>query len=342
MKKFSKILVFITLLALIITACAPAAKPKDAPDTAKPEEPAAPAKAVKVALVLPGVISDAGWNASAYKGVMTAKEELGVEVAYSESVAMPDFEATFRDYASKGYDIVIGHGSEFGDAALMVAKEFPETYFAITNCDVKAANVAGLDTKNEESGYMAGFVAGTITKTKKVGYVGAMEIVAMKRAEEGYKLGVKAACPDCEVLVGYTGSFDDIAKGKETALAQIDKGADVIFQYADASGLGVIEAGKEKNIALIGMTEDQSPLAPDNVVTSTLQALGPIIVSIVKEVQDGKFVPNEVRLYGYDTGAYDLAPLNKKLVTDEQAAKIEAAVADMKAGQIELPHLSGH
>ncbi len=338
MKKLWKVSIFFVLLALVISACAPAT-PTAAPAATQP--PAA-APQMKVALVLPGVISDAGWNAAAYEGLMAAKEQLGVEVAYSEAVPMPDFEATFRDYASKGYNLIIGHGSEFGDAALTVAKEFPNTYFAITNSDVKAANVTGLDTKNEESGYMAGYVAGTITKSKKVGYVGAIEIVAMKRAEEGFKLGVQAACPDCEVLVGYTGSFDDIAKGKETALAQIDKGADVVFQYADASGLGVIEAAKEKNVMAIGMTSDQSPLAPDHVVTSTLQKLAPIIISIVREVQEGKFVPNQVHLYGYDTGAYDLAPLNKKLVSDEQAAKIEAVLADMKAGKIKLPHLSGH
>lgn len=337
MKITYKISAILVMLALFVSACAPAATPTAAPEAPKPEKTGP----VKVALVLPGVISDAGWNASAYEGVMAAKDQLGVEVAYSEAVAMPDFEATFRDYASKGYNLIIGHGSEFGDAALTVAKEFPNTYFAITNSNVKAANVAGLDTKNEESGYIAGYVAGTITKTKKVGYVGAIEIVAMKRGAEGFELGVKAACPDCEALVGWTGSFDDIAKGKETALAQYEKGADVIFQYADASGLGVLEAAKEKGKAAIGMTSDQSPLAPDNVVTSTLQGLAPIIVSIVKEVQDGKFVPNTVRLYGYDTGAYDLAPLSKKWVTDEQALKIQAVVADLKAGKIELPHLSG-
>ena len=337
MKRFMKVSVLIVLLAMLVSACAPAS-PTAAPEEAS--QPAASSGAIKVALVLPGVISDAGWNASAYEGLTAAKDQLGVEIAYSESVPLADFEATFRDYASKGYNLIIGHGSEFGDAALTVAQEFPDTFFAITNSDVKAANVAGLDTKNEESGYMAGYVAGTISKSKKVGYVGAMEIVAMKRAEEGFKLGAQAACPDCEVLVGYTGSFDDIAKGKETALAQIDNGADVVFQYADASGLGVLEAAKEKNVAAIGMGSDQSELAPDNVVTSTIQKLAPIIVSITQEVQEGKFVPNQVRLYGYNTGAYDLAPLNSKLVTDEQAAKIQAVLDDMKAGKIELPHLS--
>jgi len=335
--KYIKIISIFILLATIIASCAP--KATETP--AVTEEPVAPEKKIKVALVLSGVISDASWNASAYEGLMAAEKELGVEGAYSESVQQPEFEAAFRDYANKGYDIVIGHGSEFGDAALVVAKEFPNTYFAITNSDVKAANVAGLDTKNEESGYIAGFIAGTLTKTKKVGYVGSMEIVGMLRGAEGFQLGVKAACPDCEALIAYTGSFDDIAKGKETALALYDNGADIIWQYADASGLGVIDAAKAENMLVIGMGTDQTSLAPDNMVTSTIQHLGPIIVSIVKEVQDGSFTPNTVRLNGYDTGAYELAPLNKKLVTPEQEAAIMAVVDQLVAGQIELPHLSG-
>lgn len=338
MRAVYKVSLVLVLLALLVSACAPATP---AAPAATEAPPAAEAEKVRVALVLPGVISDAGWNASAYEGLMAAKDQLGVEVAYSEAVQMPDFETTFRDYANKGYDLIIGHGSEFGDAALKVAQEFPDTYFAITNSDAKAANVAGLDTKNEESGYIAGITAGTLTKSKVVGYVGAMEIVAMQRGEEGFRKGVETVCPDCKVLVAYTGSFDDMAKGKETALAQIDNGADVIFQYADASGLGVIEAAKEKNKMAIGMTNDQSSLAPDHVVTSTLQKLAPIIVSIVKEVQDGSFKPNEVRLYGYDTGAYDLAPLNTKLVTPEQQKAIMDVVAALKAGTVELPHLSG-
>jgi basic membrane protein A len=341
MKHIGKVLILVVLIALFASACQPAAATETAAEpTAAQEKPAQPTGVVKAALILPGVISDAGWNAAAYDGLMAAKDELGVEVAYSESVQLPDFEATFRDYASQGYNIVIGHGSEFGDAALTVAKEFPDTDFAVTNSNVKAANVAGLDTKNEETGYMAGFIAGTLTTSKTVGYVGAMEIVAMKRGEEGYRLGVAAACPDCEVLVSYVGSFDDIAKGKETALGQIDKGADVMFAYADAAGLGVLEAAQDKGILAIGSGYDQKEIAPKAVVVSCLQKLAPMIVSIVKEVQDGTFKPNEVRMYGYDTGAYDLTELDMTMVTQEQADKIYAVRDQLKAGQIELPHLT--
>ena len=341
MKHISKVMILIAVLALLLSACQPAAATQ-AP--AAEEKPAAPEgkKVVKAALILPGVASDAGWNAAAYSGLMAAKEQLGAEVAYSESVQLADFEATFRDYASQGYDVVIGHGSEFGDAALAVAKEFPNTYFAVTNSNVKAANVAGLDTKNEETGYMAGFIAGTVTKTKTVAYVGAMEIVAMKRAEEGFKLGVAAACPDCQVLVSWIGSFDDVAKGKENGLAMIDKGADVLDAAADAASLGVLDAAKDRGVYGIsgGGSTDLLAAYPKTVLATTLQHLDPLIVQIVKEVQDGTFQPNTVRVHGYDTGVYELGPLNMTIITQEQADKILAVEEQLKAGKISLPHLS--
>ncbi len=343
MSKLKSALVFLVLVltATALASCAQATPEPEVAPTATKEAPPEVKEELKVALILPGVITDAGWNASAYAGLKAAEEQLGVETAYSESVPAPDFEVTFRDYAAQGYDIIIGHGSEFADAALTVAAEFPDTYFAVTNAGVKAPNVAGLDTKNQESGYIGGIVAGLVSQTKKVGYVGAMEILAMKRAEEGFKLGVAEVCPECEVLVSYTGSFDDIAKGKEAGLAQIDAGADVLFQYADASGLGVIEAAEEQDKMAIfgGGGEDARSLAPDNIVVTCLQKLAPMIVSIVQEVQDGTFTPNQVRLYGYDTGAYNLGPLNEALVTPEQADIIQGYVEKLQAGEVDLPHL---
>lgn len=342
MKKLKNGLVYllVLLIAASLVSCAEKTPEPTEPPPATEEAPPA-AEEIRVALVLPGVITDAGWNASAYAGLKAAEEQLGVETAYSESVPAPDFEATFRDYASQGYDIIIGHGSEFADAALTVAAEFPDTYFAVTNAGVKAPNVAGLDTKNQESGYIGGIIAGLVSQTKKTGYVGAMEILAMKRAEEGFKLGVAEVCPECEVLVSYTGSFDDIAKGKEAGLAQIDAGADVLFSYADASGLGVIEAAEEQDKMAIhgGAEDDTRSLAPDNMVATCLQKLAPMIVSIVQEVQDGTFTPNQVRLYGYDTGAYNLGPLNEALVTPEQSDIIQGYVEKLQAGEIDLPHM---
>lgn len=276
MKKIFAWISILLLGTLILSACAPA--------TVAPAKPAAtqaasaPAKKLKVALVMSGVITDGSWNAAAYQGLMDAVKKFpDIETAYSESVPLADFENTYRDYASKGYNLIIGHGSQFADVTLLVAKDNPNTYFAVTNADVSAANVAGMDTKNEEVGYMGGFIAGLLSKTKTVGYVGGQEILAMKRAELGFVKGVPASCAECKPLVSYVGDSKDAVKGKETGLAMIDKGADVIYHSADAAGLGVIEAAKEKKIIMIGNTSDQSKLAPDNIVTSTVRNLAPVI-----------------------------------------------------------------
>ncbi|NPV77565.1 MAG: BMP family protein [Anaerolineae bacterium] len=331
MKNTLRILYLIVILALALAACAPQAAPTEAP---------AAQQKIKVALVLPGTINDNGWSQVAYDGVMAGAKETGAEVAYTESSQLPDFEAIYRDYANKGYTLVIGHGSEYADVALKIGKEFPKTYFAVTNADVKAENVAGLDTKNEEAGYLAGFIAGTLTKTKKVGIIGAMEIVAMKRAGEGFDIGAKASCPDCQTMHAWVGSFDDAGKGKETAMAMIEQGVDVVYANADAAGIGIISGCKEKGVMVIGDTGDQSSLAPDLVITSMMQNLNPMFVEIMQEVANGKFIPNNVRMNGFDTGIYFIADLNKKLVSDEQAAKILAEVEKVKNNQVKLPHMS--
>jgi basic membrane protein A len=326
MKHMIKLLGLIIMLTMVLSACQPAA-------------PAAPDK-LKIALVLPGTINDNGWSQVAYDGVMAGANETGAEVAYTESSQLPDFESIYRDYANKGYNLVVGHGSEYADVALKVGKEFPNTCFAVTNADVKAENVAGLDTKNEEAGYLSGFIAGVITKTKKVAIVNAMEIVAMKRAVEGFELGVKASCPDCEFVVSWIGSFDDVGKGKETTLAVIEQGVDVVYANGDAAAMGIIAACNEKGVMIIGDTGDQTSLAPDYVVTNMMQNLTPMFVEIVKEVADGKFVPNNVRMNGFDTGIYYITPLNEKLVTEEQSAKIMAEVEKVTKNEVELPHMS--
>lgn len=334
MKITMKLFSFILLVALLLSACGP----KEAPPEEQAQAPAS--EEVKVALVLPGVINDNGWCQTAYQGVISGQKETNAEIAYSESVQLPDFDATYRDYANKGYDLVIGHGSEFADVAMKVGSEFPNTYFAVTNADVKGPNIAGLDTKNEEAGYLAGYIAGLLSKTKTVGIISAMEIVAMKRAAEAFPIGVKASCPDCKALVSWVGSFDDVGKGKETALAQIEQGADVIYANGDASSLGMIQAAKEKGVLIVGDTQDQTSLAPDLVITNMMQNLDPMFIEIMKEVDEGKFTPNLVRLNGFDTGIYSITSPNMNVVTQEQADKILAEVERVKNGEVDLPHMS--
>jgi basic membrane protein A len=337
MKKVFAWISILLLGTLILSACAPAVVATEKPAATKAAEPV---KKVKVALVMSGVITDGSWNAAAYQGLMDAVKKFpDIETAYSESVPLADFENTYRDYASKGFNLIIGHGSQFADVTLLVAKDNPNTYFAVTNADVSAANVAGLDTKNEEVGYMGGFIAGLLSKSKTVGYVGGQEILAMKRAELGFVKGVPASCPDCKPLVSYVGDSKDAVKGKETGLAMIDKGADAIYHSADAAGLGVIEAAKEKKIIMIGNTSDQRKLAPDNIVTSTVRNLAPVITQIISELVAGTF-KGGVRMHGFDTGIYFLADFNKNLITDAQIALVKAEVQKLIDGTVKLEHIS--
>lgn len=356
MKKEKVLSILLVFLFVFLSACtapttqAPAEDPKAPaepekaaalPEAAKPADTEAPKK-VKVAMILSGKVSDGGWNANAFSGLMAAEKELDIETAYSEDVQAPDAESAFRDYASKGYDIVIGHGSQYADAVITVATEFPKVFFAVTNADVKADNVAGLDTKNEETGYLSGYVMGKLSKSKKIAFLGSVEIVALLRSEEGFKLGAKDACPDCEVISAWTGSFDDLAKEKETVLALTEKGVDGL---QDAAGLGGIEGCKEYGcyVTYMGGSENLISRAPENMAVSLYHSLDVVIVGIVKEVVEGKFVPNEVRIHGFDTGVYGAElnmPLLEKNLSAEDITDIKNVVEKLKKDEIKLPHLS--
>lgn len=329
-KKTIYALIAVLVVVVLTAGCAPKATP-----TAVVEE-----KPLRVALIMEGVITDAGWNADAYNGLMEASTKIpGVEVAYSESVKTPDWEATMRDYGSQGFDVILCHHSLMTDTVALVAPEFPDSLYVVSNSGIKGVNMSGLDTKNEESGYMAGYIAGLVSKTKKTGYIVSWDALFSRRAKVGFEAGVAASCSDCTVLTTIIGSSDDLAAGKEAGLAMYDAGVDVIWQYADAAGLGVIEAAKERNLMVIGSGADQLDLAPDNLVTTTGQFLSPLIFSVIQGVKDGSFVANQAHLYGYDTGLYDLGRINDKLVTAEQKEAIEKVRQDLKDGKIAIEHL---
>lgn len=297
-------------------------------------------KAVKVALILRGEITDQSWNTVGYQGLLAAQDQFGVEIAYRESVQPPEYEKAFSDYARQGYNLVIGHGSEFGDAAVKAAEEFPGIFFAVTNGDVKGPNLAGMDTKNEEMGYIAGCIAALLSKSRVVAFIGATRIVAMARAEQGFFEGVKAFGPDCKVLSAYIGSFDDEEMGRKTGSELIAQKADVLFNNDDAAGLGVMRVAEEQGVIAIGSDYDQKAIAPGAVLTSVLANVTPMILSIVKEVVDDAFKPGVVRMYGFDTGTYDLTPLDLSMVTQAQAGKIYAVRDQLASGEIQLPHIS--
>lgn len=344
MLKKSFLIALVLLVVVLSSACAQqqTAVPVEPTKEVQVEPTEVPQEPVKVALVLESVITDAGWNAAGYEGLVSAAEQIpGIETAYSENIKSADWVATARDYANQGFDIVLLHHGWMADTALEVAPDFPDTLFVVSNSGITGPNYVGLDTKNEESGCMAGYIAGTVSKTKKVGAIMAWEgVLPFRRGMLGFAQCLKEACPDCEYSESYVGSSEDIAGGKEAALAMYDAGIDVIWQYADATGLGVVEAAEETGQMVIGSGSDQLELGPKSVVGTTVQSLGPVLVDVIQGTIDGTYDPTVHHLYGYDNGAYALGELNMDLLTEEQAAAINAWRDKLVNGEIELEHIA--
>src|SRR4030042_2805518 len=185
-------LVAIALLAgLMLTACGTPAPP--------PEEEAG----IKVALVMPGSLADQGYNAAAYAGLMAVEKGWGAEVAYSEMVPLAEYEETFRDFAAEGYDVVIGHGFEFGDPIEIIAPEFPDTSFLVVNGLVSGPNYASLLHQNHQTAYVCGYIAARMSETGKLGALGGFAYPVIIQQLEAYKLGAQSVDPNMEVTTAY-------------------------------------------------------------------------------------------------------------------------------------------
>jgi basic membrane protein A len=319
----------VLLVGLVISACGtPAAEPTPEPD-APPS----------VALVLPGSIADQGYNAAAYAGLMAIEEESGADVAYTEMVPLAEYEETFREYATEGYDVIIGHGFQFGDTVEVVAPEHPETWFLVTSGTVAGPNYASLLHQNHQAAYVAGYICGRMTETDSVGAIGGFAYPVLVQMLEGFRLGAEAANPDIEVAIAYLDSFDDIGLGKEAALAQISVGADCVLHVADAAGMGVIQACEEEGVWAVGFPYDQNELAPDTVITSTVVDYTLMLTQAYEEIVNGTFEFNTVHKYGLETRAARLADYHG-LVPEDVAAEAAEIEQQIISGELVVPLIS--
>ena len=297
-----------------------------------------------VALLLPGSISDHGWNYVAHQALMQVKEEMGSEVAFSEKVPSSDYEEVFRGYATQGFDVVMGHGFEFGDAAMKVAQNFPETYFIVTSTNIsQEPNVASFRINDPQSGFVQGVLAALMSDSKTVGIIGGMEIPPIINQQNGFEAGVRYAEEqylDGEVKVrkAMTGSFHDVAKGKEMAKAMIEAGADVLVGDADETNLGIFEAVKETDgVVAIGSSGDQAEAAPDVVVTSLVEDFGVAFTVLLGEIQEGKFEAKAHEM-GLEDGVVSMAPFRKfeDDISDQTKDRINTVIEKLKTGEINV------
>ncbi len=223
----------------------------------------APVSAFRVALLTPGPVSDAGWNAAAFEGLELVKTRLGADTALVQTKSPADFEDAFRDFASRGFALIFAHGFEYTDSAIEVARSFPDTYFVVSSGSESSANVASLTFNVDQATYVEGVLAAGVSKTGVVGAVGGIELPSVRLFFEGFKRGFLSVRPTGRILVSYTGNFDDVGGAKEAALAQISQGADVLIHNADAAGLGVFLAAAQAHVFAFGVFNNQNGVAPE-------------------------------------------------------------------------------
>lgn len=302
--------------------------------------PAFPAQAAafRVGLVTDmGGLNDDSFNFLAHNGVKRAKADLKIKTSIIESKQQTDYEKNLSTYATGGYDLVVSVGFMMGDATKKVAERFPKTKFAIidVNYPKPLPNVAGITFAEEQAGFLAGALAGLVTKRNTVGFVGGMDVPVIHRFKSGYEEGARSVNKNIKLLSGYTGNFTDSAKGYEVATAQYQQGADIVFHAAGAGGKGVIDSAKSHKRFAIGVDADQYKISPANVLSSALKKVDLAVFNVIKEAKEGRFQPGNRRLTLKD-GAVGLAPFyeHKKIVSATAQKRLAELRASLVSGKI--------
>ena len=330
-RRFSTLVHAIPLLLTI--ACQDASRESRAPSTS--------ASDFKVALLTPGPISDQAWNSGAYQGLLRIRDSLNASVSHIQTRTPADFEENFRHYGEDGYQLVFGHGFEFQDAAERVAPEFPRTVFITTSGSRVAPNVSPMVFGFEDPSYVAGVLAGSLTASNIIGAIGGTEIPPVRSSFAAFEAGARAVNPQVRVLISYVGNWEDASAGKEQAIAQIRRGADFIFQNADAAGLGIFQAAREaKTVAVFGANVDQNSVAPDVIIGSVVIDLPHAFLSVAREVKDGRFRARVLRL-GTTAGVtrFVLNPGWRDRIPAAILARVDSTERRIFSGELQPPRL---
>jgi basic membrane protein A len=264
----------------------------------------------RVGLITPGSIADAAWNSGAYAGLTAIRDSLHVEISYVEARTPGEQQEALRTYAEQGYNLVFGHGFEFQGPAERIGAEYPKTVFVVTSGErVSAAgNVVPMVFGIEEGTFLAGMIAGGMTKSNKIGFIGGIELPPIKRGYEGWLNGARRVNPHIDSRVAYLNTFDDAAAGREAALAMIRVGVDMLHHNADQAALGLFQAVKESPDAYaFGANADQSALAPERVLGSVVIDLPRAFLAIAAEVKQGSFTP-KIESFGLAGGVLRYQP----------------------------------
>jgi len=296
---------------------------------------------------VPAIVFDMGgkfdksFNEAAYVGAERFKKETGIAYREFEVTNEAQREQALRNMARRGSQVVVGIG--FGQASGMekVAREFPNLKFAIVDAVVDLPNVQSIVFKEHEGSFLVGMAAAMASKTGKIGFVGGMDIPLIRRFALGYEEGAKYVNPKIEIYQNMTGTtpaaWNDPTRGGELARSQFDRGADIIYAAAGATGLGVLQAAKDKGRLAIGVDSNQNHIHPGSVLTSMIKRVDLAVYESFKAAKDGTWKAG-VRSLGVAEGGvgFSLDQHNRGLFTSEMEKRLQQARADIVAGKIKV------
>lgn len=305
-------------IALGVSALAPAARA------------AAP---LKVAGIHASPVENA-WNSCLHKALQDAAKEGVIEYVFSEGVSGTDYPRAMREYAEQGNKLIIGEAYAVEKEARQVAADYPDTAFVLgSSGEAAGSNFGVFGTWNYDGAYLAGMLAGKMTKSNVIGSVGAIPIPEVNMLINAFAAGAKAVNPNCKHLVSFIGTFFDPPKAREAGLAQIDAGADVLF----GERIGTADAAKERHIKSVGSLVDYTPRYPDTVFANAMWYFRPILNAAIADVAAGKPVGRSYTAYGLmKEGGSDIVYI-KGVAPSEAEAAMEKVRADIKAGTFEVP-----
>lgn len=291
---------------------------------------------VKVAGIHASPVENA-WNSVLHKALQDAASEGVIEYVFSEGVSGTDYPRAMREYAEQGAKLIIGEAYAVEKQAREVAADYPETAFVLGSSGKESGDNFGVfGTWNHDGAYLAGMLAGKITKSNVVGSVGAMPIPEVNMLINAFAAGVKAVNPDAKHLVTFIGTFFDPPKAREAGLAQIDAGADILF----GERIGTADAAKERGLKSVGSLIDYTPRYPDTVFANALWGFRPILNAAIADVSAGKPVGKDYTAFGLlKEGGSDIAYVKGVAPADAEAA-MEAKRAEIKSGAFEVPRIT--
>ena len=296
------------------------------------------APGLKVALVLPGSVTDGTFNSSAAEGMKKAQAKYpDLQVSVRENTPAAQAQEALSAYARDGYDIIIAHGFQFADAAKRIHKRFPKSWFIVNTAKVaEAPNLASFDNRWGDAGYVAGAVAALVSRSGVIADVPAIPVPTIQEYDEGFQRGAKHVKPDIKVMSAYVGSFSDIAKAKEITSSMIDAGADVVTGIGNENVVGTLQAAKEKGVLMIGTAFDAAALAPDTIVTTALINFDVNIDLAISKVMEKTIEPKNY-LLGLNENGIGLAPLRQfeSRLSEQDKAKIAEIMEGIRKGTIQ-------